>query len=565
MNKQILPFLAAVLLLAASCGGQQPTGVADESSASLTLKTIAVEEVLKHPKGVSDADGLTYKVHFTYPAGHTDKAVLEKLQQQFIAHTLGQRYSSLTPEEAVNACIADWQAAYNGETANEDEFDFRLRWKMTADNAILFMNEDLLQLETNSSVYDGGNYDAGGMSYHLFNPTTGNEYCRNDIFKPESAENIRRLIIPELNNVWNAGNVSFDNNKVWTPNTHFAVTQEGIRIFYRNFEICDCPFGTVPFTIPYNKIAPYLREDTPVWNIVFGQTQTNVQSIARTLAAQVPEINEKYDRTHSNDDHYLYRSAEDDEYGDRNLQMYWYERPTAPNDWVLVSSNYHPDSWLKCFTFDRNTETLTETDLPFTIPSAHEFDSEEFDKEQTYWRSDYTICENGDIIISASPGMNAICVTFAHWDNESFTLYKRGIDFSYGEPVEDDAAAEMYVKNAIRPNFQRINAIENWTWIDEKTVSGITPQPATLTYYYSDKGLEKIVAALTNETVEYYFLERYLSFVYSKSDAGKEQRWYVKKGSCFRGIGDNGKILLSEAREEEYGEVDVLFGKIMGR
>jgi len=210
------------------------------------------------------------------------------------------------------------------------------------------------------------------------------------------------------------------------------------------------------------------------------------------------------------------------------------------------------------------TETLAETDFPFTIPPAHEFDSEEFDKEQTYWRSEYTICENGDFVISASPSMNAICVTLAHRDkNGGFTLYKRGIDISYGEPVEDNDAAEMYIQNDIRPNFQRINAIQNWAWIDKKTVEGITPQETTLTYYYSEKGLEKIVAKLQSETVEYYFLDRYLSFVYSKSNIGKERRWYVKKGSCFRGIGDNGKKLSPETREEEYEEVYAVFKQIM--
>ncbi|MCL2097647.1 MAG: WG repeat-containing protein [Bacteroidales bacterium] len=296
----------------------------------------------------------------------------------------------------------------------------------------------------------------------------------------------------------------------------------------------------------------------------FGQTKTDIQSIARTLAAQVPEINEKYDRTYSDERHYLYRSAENAEYGHKELQMYWYEQPTAANDRVMVSYNYPPEPWLKCFTFDRKTGALKATDLPFTIPSAYEFDREEFEKDHTYWRFDYTICENGDVVISASPSMNAICITLAHWDKKgSFSLYKRGIDISYGEPVEDDPAAEKYVQNDLRPNFQRINAINNWAWIDKKEVLDLSIGGAMLTYYYSEKELEKIVASLANETVEYYFLDRYLSFIYSKSNAGKERRWYVKKGSCFRGLGDNGKKLSPDEREEEYGEVYSLFSKII--
>ena len=106
-------------------------------------------------------------------------------------------------------------------------------------------------------------------------------------------------------------------------------------------------------------------------------------------------------------------------------------------EWRNSTSKYG-EGWGQSKTFDRTTETLTEADLPFTIPSAHEFDGEAFDKEQTYWRSEYMICENGDVVISASPSMNAICVTLAQWDKKgSFTIYKRGIEFSHGEPVEE--------------------------------------------------------------------------------------------------------------------------------
>ena len=148
--------------------------------------------------------------------------------------------------------------------------------------------------------------------------------------------------------------------------------------------------------------------------------------------------------------------------------------------------------------------------------------------------------------------MNATCVALAHWrQNDGFTMYRRCINISYGAPIDDDANAEQYVRNVIRPNFQRINAIEKWTWTDKRTVWHISPEGANITYYYSNDGLEKIVASCSSEnynaTYEYYFFNSYLSFVYSTkrepSGQVKERRWYIKDGFCFRGIGDNGKIL----------------------
>ena len=300
-----------------------------------------------------------------------------------------------------------------------------------------------------------------------------------------------------------------------------------------------------------------------------GQQQLksqHIQSIAYVLAEQVPEINEKYDHTFSSHDngaekidqtHYLYRfTNHDNEYDRRKLQMYWYERPNAPTDWVMVSyvdgaiPGFQP--WLKCFDFAPTTGALKETEIPFVIPPPREFDKDEFEGVNEYWRSEYNILNDGSIVISASPSMNATCVTLAHWrQKDGFTIYRRGINSSYGAHIDDDANAEQYVRNVIRPNFQRINAIEKWEWIDEKIVWDTSLEGANITCYYSKDGLEKIVVSCSGETCnatyEYYFFNRYLSFVYSikRENSGqvKERRWYIKAGFCFRGIGDNGKKL----------------------
>ena len=333
----------------------------------------------------------------------------------------------------------------------------------------------------------------------------------------------------------------------------------------------------------------------------FGQpaAKTNIQTIARTLATQVPEINYEYKRIYSSDDnggwdidekHYLCRYTESDEYGRKELQMFWYERPATANDLILVGykdefiPGFHP--WLKCFDYDRKTAALKEVELPFNIPSAHEFDKEEFEEGHPYWRTDYTICETGDVVISAAPSMNANCVMVFRWDKKgSFALYKRGINIDYvGEPIADNAEAEQYVRTVIRPDFQRINAINNPAWTDKKTVWDISLEGVNLIYCYSEKGLEKITASLFGETynttVEYYFSNLYLSFIYSitkkytksqydddfnpeKDFNLEERRWYIKDGFCFRGIGNNGRKLSPAEIEEEFNDELQLFDKIL--
>jgi hypothetical protein len=315
-----------------------------------------------------------------------------------------------------------------------------------------------------------------------------------------------------------------------------------------------------------------------------AQTQynTDIQSIARALVEQAPDINGewKFKRLDEYElktaqKHYLhYFSEKTEDAGKTVLQMYWYERPAAANDFGLVSyddgslEGFHP--WLKCFSYGRKTGNLTETDLPFELPTADKFDEKLFGEDQGYWRVNYAIADNGNIMISASPAMASICDMIVRWDNKAgFTVFKRHL-YSMFEDEPDDTDMEKYVVNVVRPNFQRINAIKQWKWIEKKETPDLCSDNATLSYYNSENRLEKMVVNISGksyqETIEFYLLDCRLSFIYEKSEKDaklRERRWYFKDDNCFRGIGDNGKNLTPAEIEKEVGETEKLFYKML--
>ena len=318
----------------------------------------------------------------------------------------------------------------------------------------------------------------------------------------------------------------------------------------------------------------------------------DINSIAQALADRLPELNiEDMYRVIAEDaseevlKHYLYYFNEGTDFSegeDRDwiteLKMYWYERPAEATDLVLVSysdgavQGFQP--WLKCFRFDRKTGVLTAADLPFTLLKPAEFDKNT--QAGDYWRTDYTICETGNVVISASPAMAQTNVMIVRWNEKTgFTLYRRGIYNSQTVFAADNAETENYVETAIRPNFQRINNTKHWAWTEEKETWELSLEGAIITCYYSDSGLEKIVAKIYGESynsvIEYYLLNGQLSFVYDKTQKYtkspyeddfdskkdftlKERRWYLKDNTCFRGIGDNGQLLTPAEMEEEFLE-----------
>ena len=108
MKKNIVFLTAtvAIMIFVASCGQRSKSG----PQGSLKVKTIYVDDVIYHP--MTEEAGLKYKVNITYPSAYGDKAVLETLQRKIIFYSLGEKYSLLTPEEAVDAFVADQKANY---------------------------------------------------------------------------------------------------------------------------------------------------------------------------------------------------------------------------------------------------------------------------------------------------------------------------------------------------------------------------------------------------------------------------------------------------------------------
>ena len=285
-------------------------------------------------------------------------------------------------------------------------------------------------------------------------------------------------------------------------------------------------------------------------------SDTNMQTIAHAL---ILEINEAYMGVEPAEvsSKYIRFSITDEQGNNEDLKVYKYENPAGATDFVLVSDQLT----LRCFALDRETGKLTATELPFELLRPAQFNKEHFDEDHGYWRVNGAFSKNGDILITASPGMSYICAMVARHDGKGgFTLHRRaGYDFVSFEITKDDAEKEKYVQNVVRPNFQRINTITKWDWTEKGLCSVGSAEHASLVFYYSCSGLEKIVAKMNDNiydrVIEYYFLDGLLSFVYdvtTQSGTKTERRWYLENNTCFRGVGDDSKKITPTQIETEF-------------
>ena len=176
----------------------------------------------------------------------------------------------------------------------------------------------------------------------------------------------------------------------------------------------------------------------------------------------------------------------------------------------------------------------------------------------------------------------SLMVEIIQEENLAIQMYVNYPSESSGDVAND----EQYVQNVILPNVRRIEAINNWTRIDEKETWDLSVEGAELKYYHSEKGLEKITAEIFGEyhntKLEYYFLDGQLSFhssntvkypenLYSpdfdpevSKNTYEERQWYIKDERWFgcNAIND-GKILTpNEIEDEELEDAMYLFNQI---
>ena len=215
-----LTAIATMMIFAVSC---------KQKSDSLKIKTIVIEDFVNHSVTTDDDLRLNYNVSFSYPSEYGNKAVLEILQRKFISYSLGEKYSLLTPEEAVNAFIADRKAEYLEEIK-----DRRLEvsgCQIECRNDILFVSDTLLQLNVFSSEQWSGSRRFEETSSTRLNIKTGAE----ENLANKSAETIEtELSLDPLTADEGVviNGVKWATRNVATPGT-FAATPEDAGMFYK--------------------------------------------------------------------------------------------------------------------------------------------------------------------------------------------------------------------------------------------------------------------------------------------------------------------------------------------
>lgn len=253
MKNLALFFTLVVVVLFAACSEKKEKK--EEGEPSLKLKTTVMEETILCPGGDEEENKMIYTINLTYPSEFGDPKVLEKLQQHFVQHAFGEELSGRSVDNVIELIAEGWKTDYLDNCM--DRF-----WNLGVYDSIVYVSDELLQYYVCAYETNGAN-NSGMLTYHLLSLQTGNEYTQEDIFKPESANDIRQLIVAQIQSQQSV-DPDWDMELAWTPETSFVITDKGVLIEYNVYDLGIRETPDEAILLPYKELLPYLKDGTPV-------------------------------------------------------------------------------------------------------------------------------------------------------------------------------------------------------------------------------------------------------------------------------------------------------------
>lgn len=282
MKTQVCQSIIALFLLGILVTGCH-TGTKKTTENSIQFDSIIVDKTY-HFFNNPENPNCNLQINFTYPSQFADKALLKKLQNEFVVSYFGEEYTDLPPAEAVTKYTDRYLKEYK-----ELENDFREEVEKAADapvsswysyyemsdNKIAYNENDLLSYTVNFENYTGGAHGAHAYLNRVLNLKTGKPVTEEEIFIDNYQDNLARILVDQIakdfdvENAKELENVGFFSMDEIFPNGNFLVDEAGITYTFNEYEIAAYVVGPVTVTLPYEDIRYLLKKESPIAHLAF--------------------------------------------------------------------------------------------------------------------------------------------------------------------------------------------------------------------------------------------------------------------------------------------------------
>lgn len=139
-------------------------------------------------------------------------------------------------------------------------------WSINISVDSIHQNSKVLTLAVNGYTYLGGAHPNSFTSYHNFDKSSGRTLSFRDIIKDQKAfltiaekEFRKNQEISDEQNLEEAG--YFFEKGIYNLPTQYAVTADGLLLFYNNYEAAAYAVGQIIYTIPFDMLVDIIHLD----------------------------------------------------------------------------------------------------------------------------------------------------------------------------------------------------------------------------------------------------------------------------------------------------------------
>lgn len=278
MKKQTVSLL--VLLLAASGFFFSCSNIMNKNAGALEFDSIQVNETA-HLFGDTAKPAGNLIINFAYVSKSSDVKMKDSLNTYFLSACFGEKYMSLTPEEAVKKYTEKYVNDYRNDLESmykKDEQDKEDGASMEAWYSYYKGIESHVQLYTNYLLvyridyneYTGGAHGIYMSTFLNMNLRTLAPLRLDDLFVSDYKDQLTDLLWNQL----------MADNKVAThqeledmgyattgnlePTENFYISKDGITFYYNVYDIAPYVMGPVKITIPYEMMQHLLSDESGV-------------------------------------------------------------------------------------------------------------------------------------------------------------------------------------------------------------------------------------------------------------------------------------------------------------
>jgi hypothetical protein len=159
--------------------------------------------------------------------------------------------------KSIEESITLFNEEYNA--FNTDFPDSTAPWEVQIDGELLFQSYEIISIAITSYMNTGGAHGITNISFINFDAATGKRIPNDKLFKNEAA--FKDAAQPYFEAALKEDDIIFDPDNFKLP-ANIGYNEEGIIFLYNTYEIAPYSTGIIDFTIPIDKVSPFLVFDS---------------------------------------------------------------------------------------------------------------------------------------------------------------------------------------------------------------------------------------------------------------------------------------------------------------